>query len=104
MTHLKAAKDAEVEFTATNDKLINTVHLDSGTYAEALFMQPCEMEKLRNHYKQDLAVLINDVKTIIAELERIEKVNENDDDLVEETVLNTDLQNPTTLVHLGARS
>ena len=66
-------------------------------------MQPEEAYRQRAEYVQDLDLLKDTTEDIIAELNRLKEVHEDDSDLVEESVINTDLHIPDAIVHLGAR-
>ena len=100
---LNDGKKARNAFTTAANNFVSVVNMGFRANVDAPFMQPDETEKLSQYYLQDLDLLNDTAEDVITELNQLDKVNENDNDLVDENTLNDDLQIPSTLVHPGAR-
>ena len=76
--------------------------MDFPAYAKADFMQPEEASRQRDLYVQEIDLLKDTTEDIIAELNQFEEVNEDDEYIVEENVINTDLDIPDAIMQLRA--
>ena len=83
--------------------LLTVIHMDFPAFRTHNSISPEESTRQAELYLGDLKRLRDVAAEILAEMDGLDKVNEDDNDLIEEVVVSEGLHVPDAIVQLGAR-